>query len=59
MVRRTRDEWRDVVARQKQSGLSISEFCRREALTENSFYRWRRVLADEVETSFRIFKGNN
>lgn len=52
MVRRMRDQWRDVVERQEQSGQSISEFCRRESLTENSFYRWRRLLADEVEPSF-------
>lgn len=52
MVRRTREQWREVVGRQQQSGLSISGFCRRESLTENSFYRWRRIFAEEAETSF-------
>ena len=52
MARRTRDEWRELVDRQRESGLSVSEFCRREQTTENSFYRWRRRLTEEVETRF-------
>ena len=51
-MRRTRDEWRVLVRRQEQSGLSVAEFCRREQTTENSFYRWRRVLADQAEATF-------
>ena len=52
MLRRTRDEWLELVERQKGSGLSVAEFCRRNGLTENSFYRWRRLLGDEVEVPF-------
>ena len=52
MVRRTWEEWRALVERQRESGLSVSEFCCREQTTENSFYRWRRRLSDEMETSF-------
>ena len=51
-MRRTREEWRELVDRHLQSGLSISEFCRREQTTENSFYRWRRVFTQEKETPF-------
>ena len=51
-MRRTREEWRDLVDRQRGSGLSVSEFCRREETTENSFYRWRRAFAEEAESSF-------
>jgi transposase-like protein len=51
-MRRTRAQWRDVVDRQRSSGLSVSEFCRREKTTENSFYRWRRIFAEEAESSF-------
>ncbi len=36
--------WRAVLVRQRQSGLSIREFCRRETLAEVSFYAWRREL---------------
>ena len=51
-MRRSREEWRDLVAGQEGSGLSVSEFCRREKTTENSFYRWRRAFAEEAELSF-------
>lgn len=36
--------WRAVVERQRQSGLSIRAFCRRDSLSEPSFYAWRREL---------------
>lgn len=37
--------WRGVLARHRDSGLSIRAFCRRERLSEPSFYAWRRELA--------------
>lgn len=38
--------WRSALARQRQSGLTISEFCRRERLGEASFHAWPRTLAE-------------
>lgn len=38
--------WRAAVARQCDSGLTISAFCRRERLGESSFYAWRRTLSE-------------
>lgn len=37
--------WQGCVSRWRSSGLSVREFCRREALSEPSFYSWRRELA--------------
>lgn len=37
--------WRDRLARQVRSGLTVREFCRREGLPEPSMYGWRRELA--------------
>ena len=37
--------WREAVKRWAKSGLSVREFCRRNALSEPSFYGWRRTLA--------------
>lgn len=37
--------WRGCITRWRGSGLSVREFCRREALSEPSFYSWRRELA--------------
>lgn len=36
--------WRELVARQAASGLTVREFCRREGISENSLYSWRREL---------------
>jgi hypothetical protein len=36
--------WRAVVDRQRLSGLSVRGFCRREVVSEASFYAWRREL---------------
>ena len=52
MARRGREDWFGLVREQESSGLSISEFCRRKKLTENSFYRWRRLLAEDKGASF-------
>lgn len=37
-------QWRRVVRGQRQSGLTIREFCRRSNLPESAFYFWRREL---------------
>jgi len=36
--------WRGVLGKFTSSGLSVRAFCRREGLSEPSFYAWRRVL---------------
>ena len=36
--------WRQTLARQRASGLSIRAFCEREGLSEASYYQWRREL---------------
>jgi hypothetical protein len=38
--------WRDVVARQTVSGLSVRAFCSREQLRESAFYAWRRTIRE-------------
>jgi len=37
--------WRECISRWRSSGLSVRDFCRREALSEPSFYSWRRELS--------------
>jgi hypothetical protein len=36
--------WQGAVRRQRQSGQSIRDYCRENALSEPSFYAWRREL---------------
>ena len=50
MVRRRNEKreayWRGVIADQEQSGLTVSEFCRKRSLAAGSFFNWRRKLQD-------------
>jgi len=38
------NEWRQRLKRQRESGLSIAEFCRRENFSPHTFQAWRRKL---------------
>ena len=40
------DQWRQRIKRQRESGLSIAEFCRKERLSAHGFYVWRRNLGE-------------
>ena len=42
--------WRDQVERQKRSGLSVAGYCRRERISEASYYYWKRRLAASKES---------
>ena len=48
MVRRRSVEkerfWGEKIAEHQHSGLSVKEFCRRKAISQPSFYAWRRKL---------------
>lgn len=48
--------WRERVARQSGSGLSVGEFCRGEGLSVWSFYRWRLRLRAQSGTVKRVAK---
>lgn len=43
-VRRSAENWRALLARQAESGLSVASFCARERLNAASFYQWRSRL---------------
>ncbi len=43
-VRRSVATWRDIIARHRQGGMTITEFCRREGIHVSLFRRWRRML---------------
>lgn len=36
--------WREIVARQSASGMTVAQFCRAESISAPSFYAWRRQL---------------
>lgn len=43
-----RDRWQAVLARHRQSGLSIKAFCARERVSYQSFFLWKRRFRDEA-----------
>jgi hypothetical protein len=43
-IQRNEAQWRSLLSRFSDSGLSVSVFCRREAVSTASFYRWRGLL---------------
>ena len=52
--------WRDKVEQQKESGLSVAAYCRRERISEASYYYWKRRLAerkDKPDTESREGNG--
>ena len=38
--------WRRLIGRWSESGLGVRPFCRREKVSEPSFYAWRRVIKE-------------
>ena len=51
--RRSRQEWRSLLAKFDDSGLGVEAFCQREAISAASLYRWRGLLSavgDDGET---------
>ena len=41
----TQQQWVDWIEEQSRSGLTVTEFCRRKKVGQNSFYLWRKKLA--------------
>ena len=39
--------WRDVLERQRESGLSVRQFCREHQVSEASFHSWKRRIAGD------------
>jgi hypothetical protein len=40
----TSERWRQVLARQRRSGLSVTAFCHRHGVAASSFFAWQRRL---------------
>jgi hypothetical protein len=48
------DQWRERVAEQARSGLSVKQYCKQQGLTECSFYAWRKRLRGSGPVRFAL-----
>ena len=46
--------WRQLIAKQQQSGLSVRTFCQQHGTSEYSFYHWRKRLAAQLPMKFAL-----
>ncbi len=49
-----RDQWREQIAEQGRSGLSIKQFCKDRGIAEHAFYSWRRRLRETEPVRFAL-----
>lgn len=49
--RRSRAEWRSLLARYSRSELTVAGFCQAEGICPASFYRWQALLGKDQESS--------
>jgi hypothetical protein len=48
------EHWREQVAQQERSGLSVKQYCEAHGLTEQSFYVWRKRLRKQLAMRFAL-----
>jgi len=48
------DFWRQLIAKQEQSGVSVRAFCQQHRTSEYSFYHWRKRLREELSMKFAL-----
>jgi len=53
----TRDRyWRERIAAQERSGLSVQQFCKEQGLNNPSFYYWRKRLRQQTPVRFALIE---
>ena len=48
------ERWRERIAEQERSGLSVQQFCKEQGLTEQAFYSWRKRLREKLPVRFAL-----
>ena len=49
-----REFWRQLIAKQQQSGVSVRALCQEQGLSEYSFYQWRKRLSQQLPVKFAL-----
>jgi hypothetical protein len=50
----TADDWRERIAAQQRSGLSVKRFCEDQGIAEHRFYAWRKRLRGKQAVRFAL-----
>ena len=50
--------WRQLIAKQRRSGVSVRALCREHGASEHSFYQWRKRLAARLPVKFALVETN-
>ena len=48
------EDWRERIAAQERSGVSVKQFCEERGFTEQSFYFWRKRLRTQSPLRFAL-----
>jgi putative transposase len=51
-------KWAELIRQQKQSGLSVTAFCRDHDFSEQTFYNWRKRLAGSEPVRFALVSAD-
>ncbi len=54
---RRREFWRELIAQQEQSGVSVRTLCEQRGVSEQSFYQWRKRLALPLPMKFALVEA--
>jgi len=49
-----REYWRQLIAEQQQSGVSVRRFCQQRRTSEPSFYQWRKRFSQQHPVRFAL-----
>src|SRR6266480_7844501 len=49
-----REFWRQLIAQQQQSRVSVRAFCQQHRTSEYSFYQWRKRLVQQLPVKFAL-----
>jgi transposase-like protein len=52
------DFWRQLIAKQQQSGMSVRAFCQQHRTSEDSFYHWRKRVREQLPIKFALVETN-
>lgn len=54
--RNSEEDWRERIAAQEHSGISVKQFCEQQQITEQRFYVWRKRLRERGPVRFALLE---